>query len=133
VFCPACDQHLSGDANFCPRCGAPQARRGRTHPPRWETCRTTFEAVPTPYHRGSLASSAPVPYAEVWRFVAEALGPGGPYRAAVSDELSGDPSQQPDRVQALLRGLVDRLVRDGWEALPSSEGTTYRFRRRIGA
>jgi hypothetical protein len=74
-----------------------------------------------------------LPYAHAWRFVAEATGPDGPYRAAVSAELRGNPDEQPARTEALLRELVDRLVRDGWEPLPTEEGTPRRFRRPIAS
>jgi hypothetical protein len=65
-------------------------------------------------------------------YYAEAIGPNGKYSAGESEEVYLQPGTGWDsyHVQAVDR-LIDKLARDGWDALAKGEEWySYRFRRR---
>ena len=111
--CTRCGHEVWESDKFCAECGTRIGSPGSPplHP-RWETCEITCQEV-TPAGRFTKAQK---------RFVAAALGRVGRYVAAESDVFSvgetGAPDyNEPNHVR-ILTALIQRLLSDGWEALP---------------
>jgi hypothetical protein len=131
MFCGNCGTQIPDEASFCWKCGKPQKSGVQAPEPKWETCEIVREVV----RKESLLSGA------VFRWVAQAMGPKGQYLAGQSDTFKGtwnayewgsEPKRDDERTGAALKGLVDRLLKDGWESTGrGSEWYSQRFQRHV--
>jgi hypothetical protein len=130
MYCVSCGTELSDDAAFCLRCGKPQRGDGASvddnasieetnGDTRWETCRISFGKT-------GLAERG---------FVAVINTPGGTFhvldarRRGITTDSYG-PLRKATDTSASYNGLVQRLVREGWEPTGSdSHWWEERFRR----
>ncbi len=135
-YCPNCGAELPGDANFCLRCGKPQATapqdQPKTPPPageRWETCEIVAVAAGEKW--------SPVFPGDYILFRAQSEGPLGVYtvleskriKAGLADYYQAS-KQNKDHTKAVDE-LAAALADAGWERTGKGEAWfSLRFRRR---
>ena len=123
MHCISCAGELPEGARFCLHCGVPQSENTEDAVDRWESARIVWQKI------GFVSQ----------RFEAEVTTPTGTYRILDPRRVSfnADRSQGPQRNDPAIvfshRGLVERLIREGFE--PVGVGEVWwaeRFRRPAG-
>lgn len=136
-YCPGCGTELPADANFCPKCGRPQAAPPPAPAPddpgpeNWEECEIVAVVAGEKW--------SPVFPSEMIQFKAEATGPkSGAYTAKESPQLKAgladyyQPNKANKRHAQAVEELTAVLAADGWER--AGKGAAWfsrRFRRRL--
>lgn len=132
MFCTQCSRQIQDDARFCAYCAAPISplTTPETAPPGspvWELCEVELEQT-------SKGFGGVYGFGQKYRFVAVASGPAGRRTVDATPPLANGYADKRFGVE--VRSLADRLLRDGWEPLPSATVASGvqlpRFQRRAG-
>lgn len=127
MFCRYCGTELPDEANFCLKCGKPQTPSVVVDEPKWETCRIVMETV----KEAGIFPNSGIRRKGEYCFNAKGIGPDFSY--SVGRSVMWNDDSRPEAPQEALKGLVNELLKDGWEAdghFGSGE-SDLQFRRRL--
>jgi hypothetical protein len=117
MHCSQCGKQIQDDARFCPYCAAPVSARETTQTSpstsaaTWELCEVESEVVKKPF-------GGPLGWGGKYRFVAIVSGPSGRREVDTTATLGGGFADK--RFDDEIAALANRLLRGGWQALPSA-------------
>ena len=119
MFCQNCGDQISGEVNFCPKCGHPQKGGSQAQAQPAEYCQITYQLK--------------TGFIQTFQFWAQATGPRGTYNAGESATWTSSPNLSGllmfphvpvgnnQKHLALHAELVNKLVQDGWKPIGRGE------------